>query len=320
MAIVINLVSDWEEIQLEEFKKFIDSWGFESHVFSRFSVTLRGTKEWNGLREDALMTWFNFQRRRMPACPRRIVHNPSLICPPEVLQGWTMLQQEIKRGDDLTPRLSRKILDVDYNDGMLNDWGFHHFHLGTSFDPKHPRLVQGTRIVLVAIVDPSEIYPIDFVAHGNWGDRALLKKAISTYPERCERFRIKGLRDDVATPSIDEDVVKMRRCGVNSLSRFDDKLYSPLGIGVSTAGTSIAAMMALDLERKRLQEVESQLLAHLVVQHYSGEVRLIRAQQTENSLCLEVRCSGGKDEDIFEQDLSPVSLHLNVVGGKIRYD
>ena len=288
MAAIINLVRDWEDIQLDDFQRFITTWGFESQALERYLNASPGTKEWGDSREEAIMTWFNYLHRRIPAQPRKLVLNPSLVCPAEVAPGWTRLQQEVKNGTDLTHRLSRKIENADYNDGMLNDWGFHHFHLGTVFDPKHPRLILGTSFVLFAIVDPYEFYPIDFVQHGAWGDRAILEKAISAFPNRFEKFCLKGITN-IASPFVCEDVGEIRKCGVNVFHQIGDKIYAPPGMGVTTAGTSVTATMVLDKIRRQLRKRENELRERFNTQHRSGEVRLIRDPSAENSFKIEVR-------------------------------
>ena len=288
MAITINLVRDWEDIQLDDFLRFITAWGFESQALERYLNASPGTKEWDDSREEAIMTWFNYLHRRIPAQPRKLAPNPSLVCPAEVAKGWTMLQREVKNGTDLTPRLSRKIENADYNDGMLNDWGFHHFHLGTTFDLKHPRLIQGTSFVLVAIVDPYEFYPIDFVQHDAWGDRAILEKAISAFPNRFEKFCLKGV-SDIASPFTGENVAEIRKCGVNIFHKIGDKIYAPPGMGLTMAATSVTATMMLDRDRRRFQSLENQIRERLDAQHRTGEVRLIREPSAENSFKIEVR-------------------------------
>jgi len=288
MAITIDLVREWEDIQLGDFQRFITEWGFESQALERYLNTSPGTKEWVDSREEAIMTWFNYLYRRIPAKPRKLVPNRSLVCPVDVAQGWTRLQQEVKNGTDLTPRLSRKIENADYNDGMLYDWGFHHFHLGTTFDPKHPRLIQGTSFVLFAIVDSYEFYPIDFVQHGAWGDRTVLEKAISAFPDRFEKFCLKGITG-IASPLACEDVGGMRQCGVNIFHKIGDKIYAPPGMGLTTAGTSVAATMALDRKRRLFQRIENQVREIFDAQHRSGEVRLIRDTSAKNSFKFELR-------------------------------
>ena len=286
MAITINLVRDWEDIQLDMFREFITAWGFKSQTLKRYLKEPQGTEDRDKLRDDAIMAWFNYLHRLIPAQPRKLISNPSLVCPTDVSQGWAMLQQEVKDGIDLTPRLSRTIENGDCNDGMLYDWGIHHFHLGTTADPKHPRLIQGTKFILIALVNASEFCPIDFVLHDQWGDKAILEKAISAFPDQFERFVVKGVTDSTSICTSKEVIEKLRKHGTNYIHKIGNKQYFPPGMGVTTAGTSVAATIMLDQKRRQLQRIENQLREMLNAQHCSGEIRLIRSRSTHNSLSL----------------------------------
>ena len=283
MAITIDLVHDWEDIQLDIFREFIAKWGFESKTLKRYLKASQGTKECDGAREDALMVWFNYQQRLIPAKPRKLISNQSLVCPPEVTKGWAMLQQEVKDGMDLTPRLSRMIESGDFNDGMLYDWGFHHFHLGTTADPKHPRLIQGTKIVLAALVNASEFCPIDFVPHNQWGDKSILERAILAFPNHFERYLVKGVTDSTSICTNKKVLENLRKCGTNCIHKIGNRLYFPPGRGVTTAGTSVRATILLDQNRRRLRKLEGQLSEMLNAQQCSGKVRLVRFHSAEDS-------------------------------------
>lgn len=264
MAINVNSVEDWENRQLADFKKYTDHWGFSSKTLKQYLVEPPGTDKWKKMREETLNVWFNYQRRLVKPCKRNLHHNSSLSCPTEVVPGWLNLQQEVVDGVDLTPRLSRKIEDADYNDLFLNDWGFHHFHLGTTFDEKHPRQIERTGYVLIAVVDSTDFYPISFVRHGYWANQDILEKAIGAFPEHFERFRLNlnGITGFDAS-LLDANTALMRGAGVNGFRKIGNGVYMPTGFGVTTAGTSIAATMMLDQCRKQLlYEAQRQVDSH----------------------------------------------------------
>lgn len=256
--------------------------GFESETLDRYLKASSGTDRWNELRDAALVTWFNYQRRRIPVHPRKVVPNPALNCPPDVLQGWEMLKKEISDGADLNPRLSRKIENADYKDGLLYDWGVHHFHLGTVSDPKHPRLIQGTACVLLAIVDESDFYPIDFATHEQWGNLSILEQAITAFPKRFEQFQVDGVTG-IDNPCTGKDIVEMRRRGMNSLVEVAGKVYAPPGMGVTMAGTSIGATIELDHYRQQLVQLENQIKKQYDSKHHSCTIQLVRSFSAERA-------------------------------------
>ena len=54
--------------------------------------------------------------------------------PWRIRRGLRIFIRKAKRGQNLSPYVSKKILDADFKDLMFYDWGTHHFHLGTRLD------------------------------------------------------------------------------------------------------------------------------------------------------------------------------------------
>src|SRR5689334_11047256 len=77
---------------------------------------------------------FNVRFRRIDAKPRAVHLASSLTCPDTHKRGLQSLQDKARRGDSLQAHLSRRLLDVNYHDPLLNDWGLHHLHLGEVLD------------------------------------------------------------------------------------------------------------------------------------------------------------------------------------------
>ena len=69
--------------------------------------------------------------------PRKIIKADEFTSPPpELVDGFNILIDKIKEGIDITPHLSKKLTDLNYDDPLLNDWGIYHLHLGTEFDKR----------------------------------------------------------------------------------------------------------------------------------------------------------------------------------------
>lgn len=258
MPIKFNLIEDWENIQLAFFKKYLAYWGFTSKTLDKYLHEPKESIIKSDLREAALVVWFNYQRRLIKQKPRVIHSNPALSCPPELASGWKQLQKEVTDGEDLTPRLSRKIENADYNDRFLNEWGFYHFHLGIEPDDNHPRLKKGGPVVLVAIVDNLDFYPVTFLRHLRWHEQSILENAIAAYPKYFERYRLKGISN--VFPFLTDDQMKqLRDTGVNVIRRIGNSFYCPPGMGMMTTGSSIIATAELDQRRKWLTQIEEKV-------------------------------------------------------------
>jgi hypothetical protein len=54
-----------------------------------------------------LIRFFDAERRRIAARPRSIEIGGDFICPTDRQDGWTALQDKIRKGEDLGPHMSK---------------------------------------------------------------------------------------------------------------------------------------------------------------------------------------------------------------------
>ena len=73
--------------------------------------------------------YFGVCRRLISLEPRHILKSKNFSCIPEHRNALTEIEQLILDGGDLSPYLSKKIANFNYNDPLLNDWGIHHLTL-----------------------------------------------------------------------------------------------------------------------------------------------------------------------------------------------
>ncbi len=52
-----------------------------------------------------------------------------------------MLQEDVRNGLDINPRLSKRHSSLPNPDGLLAEWGVHHFHFRVAADPRNPDYV-----------------------------------------------------------------------------------------------------------------------------------------------------------------------------------
>lgn len=186
---------------------------------------------------DVAYTYFNLWRRTIT--PRsRIVHESSVFyCPPEYADAYQILKIKLIKGEDVSSYLSKKLLDPNYNDHLLNDFGIHHLHLGDKLD-RHG-FISRTNSLLFAYVMNENCFCINIFSHAAWCDKEIVNILHNDWPEIFTFYRINGIQ---AGDFDDENGRPMlRKCGVQMPIRFGDKLYLPLGGGITTAGTSIIA-------------------------------------------------------------------------------
>ena len=82
------------------------------------------------------MAYYNAMRRIVGAWPRTVHRASGFVAPkdPDQARALSSIEHKLRKGESVVPSLSRKIRDLSYNDLLFDDWGIHHFHLGTNIE------------------------------------------------------------------------------------------------------------------------------------------------------------------------------------------
>ncbi len=109
----------------------------------------------------------------MPQRPRRL-HKATYAVPAHLVPGEQAFLSAVAAGADLLPHQSTRLETADFNDGMLNDFGIQHFHLGIGQHPTKHGFMARTEPVLFALVRDDDFYSLGCYAHGAWSETILL--------------------------------------------------------------------------------------------------------------------------------------------------
>jgi hypothetical protein len=199
-------------------------------------------------------------------------------CPAGLLSGWYALRQKVIDGDDLGPHLSQRHSTLTNLDGLLNEWGVCHFHLGTYWDPRNPGLVKRTGPLVFALVTDDDFYAINVHSHANWECSTIVESLHRNWPHVIASYQIRRIAPEALNAKERRNVRQLNAQAVVAVS--DGTVYRAIGGGVMAAGNSLEALMYADqlsAEVKRLQswlervledpEV-GELLAHLRAKGY----------------------------------------------------
>ena len=210
----------------------------------------------NKHKEELIFNYFNFRERLISNRPRQVKIPRGFSCPPAHQEGLERLLDKVRRGDSLFPHLSRQINNPSFSDGMLFDWGIQHFHLGLTPDKRKPRLIQGTKEVLYAMVSDDYFYALAIEDHNHWTDKDLLRIVRDNFGEIIEPHRLKGIASLSVT--VDEsDHNKYRQAGINVITELDDKYYLCPGGGITTAKTSTRAVRSVLHTKHRYSDAQN---------------------------------------------------------------
>ena len=179
MDVKINIFGDYAQILR---KRLTDNIGYPKS-------SVDSIQEDDGL----VLTYFRVRRRLVSNVPRTIHKAKDFMCPSEYSDALTQIESRIRKGENITPYLSRKVLCVSYNDALLNEWGIQHLHLGTSVStkPEHRGLlVESTKKLLYVHFDEQCAYFIKILGHGSdLADQILIQTIHDNWPEVLEPYR-----------------------------------------------------------------------------------------------------------------------------------
>ncbi|WNG33379.1 hypothetical protein F0U61_06910 [Archangium violaceum] len=195
--------------------------------------------------------YFNVRVRNIDACPRVVKFSKvyASTVPVGQEQAIDELLAKVKRGDDLRPHQSRKLVNKKLlaNDGMLNDWGIHHLHP----DPA------GGKDVLMCHVTAEALYAIGFWPHNKWTFKPIWDALIDSWPAEFAKYVMPGV---VPLNLTDDERANLRAKNVSVfLDGPDGKVYRSMGGGLSTAGTNFSATTEYDKLSYLVQNIEEQV-------------------------------------------------------------
>lgn len=226
--------------------------------------------------EYAIYTYVSVRHRRVRPRPRA-VHRASYTVPAHLADGERQLREKVEAGGDLWPHQSRRIGKPSAMDGMLNDFGIQHFHLGTSPDARHANLIAGTKEVLFAIVEDDNFYAIGIYDHDAWTQRAVVDVVHATWPELTEPYTLRdspegklvGLSEDLT----DEQYATLRTKNVNALQqRPDGTIQMGMGGGSMSNGSSFVVRRETDRFVDHIQQLQIEVEVALAKEVRAGRL------------------------------------------------
>ena len=201
---------------------------------------------------DFIQMWMTVDLKLIPqqnyqVCRSKVLTSKSL--PQDINDGIDSVQEKLEQGVDVTPHMSKGILNGSFTDHLLSDWGIYHLHLGLSMDGN---FIKRTKEVLFVFIHESQAYFIDVRDHGRDGEKHvfaqfdLLKTLADEFPKVIQRFELKDLKCSSSNVTDPEQIVKNRKDGVEIPYTINGKIYFPPGGGITTASTSTQAEIKTD--------------------------------------------------------------------------
>lgn len=217
--------------------------------------------------EETFTRYLNVLNRSIEPRPRATKKAAGFSCPPDHQAGLDSLIKLSESGSNIRPYQSTGMENDKYDDGMLNDWGLQHFHMGTSPHPTIPGYVSRTGPLLYAVVKPDTLYCIAILQHNQWSNQQLLEAMHQNFPELtgAGTFKSSTLKPQgLAVNYTDNEVQQLRNAGITPITqRTSGAIMMGPGGGVNLKrkkGEKSVKVTTANIEvRNMLQEVEDTL-------------------------------------------------------------
>lgn len=221
--IQMDLVKDWENEILKDIKR-------------------AGIQIPNDIRTESLIIkYFTYLRKKGTGQPYHIHKSKGFKCPPDLEYGLNQIVDILENGGDISPYLSKQVDELE-NDGMFNDWGILHLHLGKKMEENN-KYVKRTGPLLFAYFKENNAYIINTYEHGDWTKKEVLQTMYDNWPELIRPFIMKGVKG-LSTSFTERDHKMLRNSGGTTIIELEDRggepiIIGPPGMGISTSGDAI---------------------------------------------------------------------------------
>lgn len=238
--IQIDFIGDWQKEILKYIKK-------------------KGIKIPNNINIDSLIIkYFTYLRKKGSGQSYNIYKAKEFKCPNEFIQGLNQIIDILKHGGSITPYLSKQAVNLE-EDGMFNDWGVLHLHLGKEME-KNNKYIERTGSLLFVYFKENAAYLINVYKHGDWTKKEVLQTMYNNWPELIEPFILKEVTGLSAKLS-EADYQEIRKSGGFTLIEIKDEkgnnivITSP-GMGIASSVDSIIDIQNYDYEKDKISSLE----------------------------------------------------------------
>ena len=227
----------------------------------RLSLTTQGHDVSHVQNDDhaAVMLYFKTDRYDIKALSRSIKKPADFLCPPEHLVGLQGLEKAILTGADLKPYRSRQTQKTEFQDGLLDHWNIHHFHLGNNIE--EDGFVERTNDLLFCLIEDTCAYFIKITSHDSspWVKKELITIIHQNWPAALDSSRVRGI-SSLGAELQDDDLEKLRKARlVTILDMEDGTFYIEPGIGRTMGGLHARDLMMAGKIRRITNWVEKEI-------------------------------------------------------------
>jgi hypothetical protein len=205
--------------------------------------------------------YLNYRSKLVIAKPRNVVLSKQFSISPENKKGFDRLKEKLINGEDVNAYLSKSSIIANSVDGMLDNFGIKHFHLGEIVKND---FIERTGEIALGLVTDSEVFFVVSKQHGKgygdiWYEKDVLEKIHKEKPNLI--CKVENMIDISSIISDTKDIKFYRNSNINGAITLDDGSATiPFNLGQSLAGFSISYTMKIQYIAKNIFNLANKLL------------------------------------------------------------
>lgn len=256
-------------------------------------------------------------KKLIPVRPRKVHFSEEFSCPSECKSALNELISAIESGKNLLPYMSKQVIKPTKNDGLLNDWGIHHFHLNKDVE-KDSIFIQRSDWLLLAFVNEEAVYFLNVYPHKKpylWSHIKLVEIIYNNWPSLIEKNRLEGVVG-LTEKLDDESYSKLRKANVSTFVELgENQVYALIGGGYASDGSSTEAVRTSDYWYNYIRRIE----LYIRDEYKSFKRQMLPFDSCSMDKKLEIKLlTLTKEELILLEKQRNVILKINYNNGNIR--
>lgn len=297
----IGNISNLDLFTYEDALNEINSWAKNQLILKNINFNNSG-------KIPFFVQYLNYLSKLISSKPRRVNKARNFEVTPENNDGFMELVNAFESGLDINPYLSKGILNAKTIDGMLDNFGVKHFHLGNELEDK---FFKRTGEIALAIVTNDEIFFIASKQHGKghgdiWYEKDVIEIVHEERPdliEHCKVSMFEKLSNDISDTN---DIKNLRNANLNTAITLDDGTsYMPFNLGQSLAGFSVMFSVKMINVAKDIHSLISTTIQEQInigFQIKNCEISQLNFLADGRPKFIELKLSDGKSDKYLEFD------------------
>lgn len=286
-------------ITYEDAFEMISNWSKEQLIAKHISFDKSG-------KIPFFIQYLNYLSKSITSKPRKVNKAKSFEVNSENQEGFNKLVNSIKLGLDVNLYLSKLVLNAQIADGMLDNFGIKHFHLGNYIEDE---FFKRTGEIALAIVTDYEVFFITSKQHGKgyghiWYEKDVVEIIHEERPDLIEHCKVTMFEELSNNISETSDIKTLRDKNVNTAITLDDNTsYLPFNLGQSSAGFPIMSSLKMISMVQNLQSLVNNVIKEQIdisFQIKSCEISQLDFLADGEPHFLKLKLSDGKSNKYLE--------------------